>query len=386
MKEVLSAEAPYPPPDSVGLVTPATQHFNEALTLESGSTLNGFDLVYETYGEPNADKSNAILICHALSGDHHAAGYHGDKDRKPGWWDNCIGPGKPIDTNKYFVVVPNNLGGCSGSTGPLTTNPATGKPYGPEFPIVTVGDWVTSQAMLADALGIERWAAVIGGSLGGMQVMQWSFDYPERIRNALVIAAAPKLSTQNIAFNEVARQAIMNDQDFHDGHYDEYGVVPNRGLMLARMLGHITYLSDDVLDEKFGRELRDGRIKFGYDVEFQVESYLRYQGRSFVDRFDANSYLLLTKCLDYFDPASRFGKLSTAFLNATAKFYVISFSSDWRFSPARSREIVRALLDADRDVTYAEIESKQGHDSFLMPIPRYHEVMRMALNRIYRKL
>ena len=385
MKEALSAESPFPP-DSVGLVTPQTQHFNEALTLESGSTLNGFDLVYETYGELNAARNNAILICHALSGDHHVAGYHSEKEKKPGWWDNCIGPGKPIDTNRFFVVSPNNLGGCSGSTGPQTSNPATGKPYGPEFPIVTVGDWVKSQAMLADVLGIQRWAAVIGGSLGGMQVMQWSFDYPERIRNAFVIAAAPKLSTQNIAFNEVARQAIMNDQDFHGGHYEDYGVVPNRGLMLARMLGHITYLSDDVLDEKFGRELRDGRIKFGYDVEFQVESYLRHQGRSFVNRFDANSYLLLTKCLDYFDPASRFGKLSAAFENATAKFYVISFSSDWRFSPARSREIVRALLDADRDVSYAEIESKQGHDSFLMPIPRYHEVMSTALKRIYNKL
>lgn len=381
----MSTETPTPP-DSVGLVTPRTQHFDQALALASGAILNGFDLVYETYGELNADKSNAILICHALSGDHHAAGYHNENDRKPGWWDNFIGPGKPIDTNKFFVIVPNNLGGCSGSTGPLSTNADTGRPYGPSFPIVTVGDWVTSQAMLADVLGIERWAAVIGGSLGAMQVMQWSFDYPERIRNAFVIAAAPKLSTQNIAFNEVARQAIMNDQEFHGGHYKDHGVVPNRGLMLARMLGHITYLSDDVLDEKFGRELRDGRIKFGYDVDFQVESYLRYQGRSFVDRFDANSYLLLTKCLDYFDPASHFGELSTAFENASAKFYVISFSSDWRFSPARSREIVRALLDADRDVTYAEIESKQGHDSFLMPVPRYQEAMRVALNRVYRKL
>lgn len=385
MNDALSAQSPLPT-DSVGLVVPQTRHFNEALTLESGSTLHGFDLVYETYGELNADKSNAILICHALSGDHHAAGYHKETDRKPGWWDNCIGPGKPLDTDKFFIVVPNNLGGCSGSTGPTSVNPATGKPYGPDFPIVTVGDWVNSQAMFADVLGIERWAAVVGGSLGGMQVMQWAFDYPERVRNAFVVAAAPKLSTQNIAFNEVARQAIMNDQDFRGGHYYEYGVSPTRGLMLARMLGHITYLSDDVLDEKFGRELRDGRIKFGYDVEFQVESYLRYQGRSFVDRFDANSYLLLTKCLDYFDPATRFGSLSRAFQQATAKFYVISFSSDWRFSPARSREIVRALLDADRDVTYAEIESKQGHDSFLMPIPRYHEVMRTALNRIYRKL
>lgn len=386
MNDVLPAKSSPIPADSVGVVTPSVQHFNEALTLDSGSTLNNFDIVYETYGELNADKSNAILICHALSGDHHVAGFHGEDDRKPGWWDNCVGPGKPIDTRKFFVVAPNNPGGCSGSTGPTSINPATGKPYGPDFPIVTVGDWVKSQAMLADVLGIERWAAVIGGSLGGMQVMQWSFDYPDRIRNAFIIAAAPKLSTQNIAFNEVARQAILNDQDFHDGHYFDYGTTPSRGLMLARMLGHITYLSDDVLDEKFGRELRDGRIKFGYDVEFQVESYLRYQGRSFVDRFDANSYLLLTKCLDYFDPASHYGSLARAFAGATANFYVLSFSSDWRFSPARSREIVRALLDVDRDVTYVEIDSKQGHDSFLMPIPRYHEVLRTALDRIHSKL
>lgn len=375
------------PPDSVGIVQPKTLHFDKPLTLESGVTLDGYDIVYETYGELNAERSNAILICHALSGDHHVAGYHGESDRKPGWWDNCVGPGKPIDTRKYFVVSPNNLGGCSGSTGPTSINPATGKPFGPDFPIVTVVDWVKSQALFADALGIKRWAAVIGGSLGGMQVLQWTIDYPERIANAFVIAAAPKLSTQNIAFNEVARQAIRNDPDFHDGRYYEHGVTPSRGLMLARMLGHITYLSDDVLDEKFGRELRHGHIKFGYDVEFQVESYLRYQGRSFVDRFDANSYLLLTKCLDYFDPAHRTGgNLAQALAGATARFYVFSFSSDWRFSPSRSREIVRALLDADRDVSYVEIESKQGHDSFLMPIPRYHDVLRSALDYAYLHL
>ncbi|MEX2517189.1 MAG: homoserine O-acetyltransferase [Gammaproteobacteria bacterium] len=375
------------PADSVGLVAPQTLHLDTPLTLESGTVLQSYDIVLETYGELNADHSNAILICHALSGDHHVAGYHSPDERKPGWWDSCVGPGKPIDTNKFFVVAPNNLGGCGGSTGPTTINPATGKPYGPDFSIVTVGDWVHSQAALADQLGIQRWAAVIGGSLGGMQVLQWSIDYPQRIANAFVIAAAPKLSTQNIAFNEVARQAIMNDRDFHNGHYFEHGVTPSRGLMLARMLGHITYLSDDVLDEKFGRELRDGRIKFGYDVEFQVESYLRHQGRSFVDRFDANSYLLLTKTLDYFDPASRCdGNLARALAVATAKFFVISFSSDWRFSPSRSREIVRALLDADRDVSYIEIESKQGHDSFLMPIPRYHSVLRAALERIEASL
>jgi len=371
------------PSDSVGLVNPQALHFERSLRLESGSELSNFDLVYETYGKLNKNCSNAVLVCHALSGDHHVAGYHNMEDKKPGWWDNCIGPGKPVDTNRFFVVCPNNLGGCSGSTGPLTTNPATGKPYGPDFPIVTVCDWVKSQSLLADALGINCWAAVIGGSLGGMQSLQWAIDYPDRIKNAFVIAAAPKLSTQNIAFNEVARQAIRSDPHFNNGHYYENDSKPSLGLMLARMLGHITYLSDDMLDEKFGRELSDGKIKFGYDVEFQVESYLRYQGRSFVDRFDANSYMLITKVLDYFDPArSTNGNLAAAFAPANARFYVISFSSDWRFAPIRSREIVRALLDADKDVSYIKVHSIQGHDSFLMPIPRYHEVLRTAFNRI----
>jgi len=371
------------PVDTVGLIEPKTAHFSDALALASGSKLQEFDIVYETYGKLNADHSNAILICHALSGNHHVAGYHTPQDKKPGWWDNAIGPNKAIDTNRFFVVSPNNIGGCSGSTGPLTTNPETNKPYGPDFPLVTVKDWVNTQAMLADHLGIDVWAVIIGGSLGGMQCMEWSFAYPNRLKHTFVIAAAPKLSTQNIAFNEVARQAIRSDRNFNDGHYYENDDKPELGLMLARMLGHITYLSDDALDEKFGRELRDGKIKFGYDAEFQVESYLRYQGRSFVDRFDANSYLLLTKVLDYFDPASEAdGSLSKAMNPATAEFLVISFSSDWRFSPARSQEIVSALLDANKCVSYIEIQSKQGHDSFLMPIPRYHEVMRTALNRI----
>ncbi len=373
--------------DNVGIIAPKTAHFSEPLTLASGNALPNFDIVYETYGKLNAAGSNAILICHALSGDHHVAGYHRAQDKKPGWWDNAIGRGKAIDTNRFFVVCPNNIGGCSGSTGPLSTNPETGHRYGPDFPLVTVKDWVKTQALLARHLGIEVWAAVIGGSLGGMQCLEWSIAYPDRLRHAFVIAAAPKLSTQNIAFNEVARLAIRSDQNFKQGHYYEDDKQPELGLMLARMLGHITYLSDDVLDEKFGRELRDGKIKFGYDAEFQIESYLRYQGRSFVDRFDANSYLLLTKVLDYFDPASAAGgDLSKAMQPATAEFLVISFSSDWRFSPERSQQIVSALLDADKCVSYIEIQSKQGHDSFLMPIPRYHQIMRTALDRIAEEL
>lgn len=375
------------PVDDVGIVEPQTAHFSEPLALASGNQLDNFDIVYEAYGELNAERSNAILICHALSGNHHVAGFHSPEDKKPGWWDNAIGPNKAIDTNRFFVVCPNNIGGCSGSTGPLTINPKTNKPYGPDFPLVTVKDWVKTQAMLADQLGIEVWAVIIGGSLGGMQCMEWSIAYPERLKHTFIIAAAPKLSTQNIAFNEVARQAIRSDQNFNDGHYYENNNKPELGLMLARMLGHITYLSDNALDEKFGRELRDGEIKFGYDAEFQIESYLRYQGKSFVDRFDANSYLLLTKVLDYFDPAGETGgDLAKAMAPATAEFLVISFSSDWRFSPGRSQEIVSALLDANKKVSYIEIESKQGHDSFLMPIPLYHQVIYTALDRIAKEL
>lgn len=375
------------PADSVGLVTPQTRRFDEPLALDCGRTLAGYDLAYETYGTLNAGRSNALLICHALSGDHHAAGYHSLEDKKPGWWDSCIGPGKPFDTNRFFVVSLNNLGGCKGSTGPVSVNPATGKPYGPDFPIVTVRDWVRSQKRLGDALGIRQWAAVIGGSLGGMQAMQWAIDYPEGLRHALVIAAAPKLSAQNIAFNEVARQAIMSDPDFHAGHYYEHKVVPRRGLMLARMLGHITYLSDDAMRAKFGRELREGKLNFGFDVEFQVESYLRYQGQSFVDRFDANTYLLMTKVLDYFDPAAECNHdLSAALKPALAKFFVVAFTTDWRFSPARSREIVRALLDNDHEVSYAEITSSEGHDAFLIPDKHYLNLLHAYLERIAREV
>jgi homoserine O-acetyltransferase len=370
------------PPDSVGLVTPQSLHFDVPLQLDCGRTLQEYDFVYETYGELNAAKSNAILICHALSGDHHAAGYHSMADRKPGWWETCIGPGKPIDTDRYFVVCPNNLGGCKGSTGPISANPATGNPYGPDFPIVTVKDWVRSQANLADALGIEQWAAVIGGSLGGMQAMQWAIDYADRVRHSVVIAAAPRLSAQNIAFNELARQAIMSDPDFIAGHYFDHGVIPRRGLMLARMLGHITYLSDDVMRSKFGRELREGKLNFGFDVEFQVESYLRHQGLSFVEHFDANTYLLMTKALDYFDPASDFNNdLAAAFRQARAEFLVISFTSDWRFSTARSREIVKALLEGGKHVSYAKVNADQGHDAFLLPIPYYLDVFSSYMKR-----
>jgi len=371
------------PDDSVGIVEPRSLHFSEPLLLECGETLAEYDIAYETYGELNADANNAVLICHALSGDQHAAGYLSHSDKKPGWWDSSIGPDKPIDTNRFFVVCINNLGGCKGSTGPNTKRPDNDKFWGPDFPIVTVKDWVNSQHNVMQALEIGYWQAVIGGSLGGMQVMQWSIDYPDLIKHAIVIAAAPKLSAQNIAFNEVARQAIMSDPDFHQGHYLEYDSIPRRGLMLARMLGHITYLSDDAMRDKFGRELREGKLNYGFDVDFQVESYLRYQGKSFVDRFDANTYLLMTKVLDYFDPAKDFNDNFVAALSrASAKFLVISFTSDWRFAPERSQEIVKSLLDAEKEVTYVEIDSQQGHDAFLIPIPHYMNVFRNYMQGI----
>ncbi|HER34670.1 MAG: homoserine O-acetyltransferase [Halothiobacillaceae bacterium] len=387
MSDPVHRNQPAQHPGSVGLVEPRTARIDTPLLLDCGRRIDGYELVFETYGELNERADNAVLICHALSGDHHAAGRHRPEDRKPGWWDTAIGPGKPIDTERFFVVCVNNLGGCKGSTGPLSDNPETGRPYGPDFPILTVRDWVNSQHALMRTLGISRWAAVAGGSLGGMQVMQWAISYPEAIAHAVVIAAAPKLSAQNIAFNEVARQAIITDPDFHDGRYAEHGVIPRRGLMLARMLGHITYLSDDAMRAKFGRELRSGRVQYGFDVEFQVESYLRYQGTSFVDRFDANTYLLMTKALDYFDPAAEADDdLATALAPATARFLVVSFTSDWRFSPARSKEIVRALLASGKSVSYAEVEAHQGHDAFLMPIPYYHEILRGYFENIARSL
>ena len=368
---------------SVGIVAPQIAHFNEPLTLKSGQVLSQFNLIYETYGELNADKSNAVLVCHALSGHHHVAGKHSEEDKHPGWWDNLIGPGKPLDTNKFFVIALNNLGGCHGSSGPLSTNPDTDRPWGATFPIVTVEDWVNSQARLADFLGIQQLAAVLGGSLGGMQALQWSIAYPNRIRHALVIASAPNLTAQNIAFNEVARQAIITDPEFYAGEYYNHGAVPRRGLRIARMLGHITYLSDDAMGEKFGRKLRDGHIKYSFDVEFEMESYLRYQGDKFAGEFDANTYLRMTRALDYFDPASEHGgDLTAALSKVTADFLVLSFTSDWRFSPARSREIVKALLDNERSVSYAEVTAEHGHDAFLMPDAHYHNIMRAYFAKI----
>ena len=370
---------------SVGIVTPQVAYFDEPLQLTCGRALPNYELVYETYGALNTQRSNGVLICHALSGNHHAAGYHSTDTKKAGWWDECIGPGKPIDTNHFFVVSLNNLGGCHGSTGPNTINPSTGKVWGPDFPPMRTTDWVQSQAKLADHLGIDCWAAVIGGSLGGMQAMRWSLEFPERIRHCVVIAAALKLSAQNLAFNEVARQAIESDPDFFSGAYQDHSKVPARGLSLARMIGHITYLSDDAMANKFGRDLQSGSLDRGDNVgaEFQVQSYLRYQGSQFSGNFDANTYILMTRALDYFDLALRYDNDPVAaFRHAQCSFFVVSFSTDWRFSPVRSREIVNALIAADRPVSYAEIEANEGHDAFLMPIPRYLDVFRAYMQRV----
>ena len=368
---------------SVGVVTSQKVKFDNPLHLKSGAILDSYELVYETYGELNADKSNAVLICHALSSNHHVAGYYADDTKDIGWWDNMIGPGKAIDTGKFFVVAVNNLGGCHGSTGPTSINSKTGKPYGADFPMVTVQDWTVAQVELADYLGIKQFAAIAGGSLGGMQALQWTLDFPDRVRHALVIAAAAKLTAQNIAFNDVARQAIITDPDFYGGDYHSHNTVPMRGLRLARMLGHITYLSDHSMAEKFGRELRNGPLGFGFDVEFEIESYLRYQGDKFADQFDANTYLLMTKALDYFDPAhDSNGDLREAFSAAKSDFLVLSFTTDWRFSPERSHAIVKALLDNELNVSYGEITSSYGHDSFLMGDHYYHELVKAYMNNI----
>jgi homoserine O-acetyltransferase len=363
-------------PSSVGAVTAKTAAFDAPLKLKGGAQLPSYELAYETYGQLNAQKSNAVLVCHALNASHHVAGYYAGDPKNVGWWDNLVGPGKALDTNRFFVVGSNYIGSCFGSTGPASLNPATGKPWGADFPVVTVEDWVEAQARLADRLGIERFAAVIGGSLGAMQALQWTLSYPERVRHAIVIAAAPKLTPQNIAFNEVARQAIMTDPDFHGGHYYEKGVVPTRGLRIARMIGHITYISGEAMAEKFGRVLRRGQPGFDFDIDFEVESYLRYQGDKFSSYFDANTYLRITKALDYFDPAADFGgNLSAALARAQAAFLVVSFKSDWRFTPARSREMVKALLDNRRIVSYLEIDAPGGHDAFLLEDPRYHKAL-----------
>jgi homoserine O-acetyltransferase len=376
-----------PPEGSVGVVSAKLARFEDPIALKSGARLDAYELAYETYGTLNAARSNAVLVCHALNASHHVAGVYSGDPENIGWWDNLIGPGKPLDTNRFFVVGVNNIGGCHGSTGPASINPATGQPWGADFPVVTVEDWVEAQSRLATSLGIDRFAAIMGGSLGAMQAMQWAISQPQRVAHSIVIAAAPKLSAQNIAFNEVARQAITTDPDFHGGNYYSQGVVPKRGLRIARMIGHITYLSDDAMAEKFGRERRDGELKFNFDVEFQIESYLRYQADKFAERFDANTYLRITKALDYFDPAAgSSGDLSAALAPAVARFLVVSFTSDWRFSPARSHEIVKALLDNRLSVSYAEIDAPHGHDAFLMDDPRYHNLIRAYFDNIAREV
>ena len=381
---------------------PQTMHFAAPLALQSGASMRAYDLSYETYGMLNADKSNAVLVCHALNASHHVAGVYVDASGKPqdkseGWWDNMIGPGKPVDTDRFFVIGVNNLGSCFGSTGPMHTNPDTGQIYGADFPVVTVEDWVNAQALLMDELGIHTLSAVMGGSLGGMQAISWALQYPDRVRHAVVVASAPNLTAENIAFNEVARRAIVTDPDFHGGHFYQHGVVPKRGLRIARMIGHITYLSDDVMNAKFGRQLKaelglDSTISAGQgayqyttqEVEFQIESYLRYQGDKFAEYFDANTYLLITRALDYFDPARKHGgDLGLALSKASAKFLLVSFTTDWRFSPARSRELVKALLDNKRDVSYAEIDAPHGHDAFLLDDRRYISVVSSYFNSIH---
>jgi homoserine O-acetyltransferase len=376
------------------VATPLSMRFEAALPLQSGASIRDYALSYETYGELNADKSNAVLICHALNASHHVAGVYAGEDKSEGWWDNMIGPGKPVDTAQFFVIGVNNLGSCFGSTGPMHLNPDTGLVYGADFPVMTVEDWVDAQARLLDALGIVQLAAVMGGSLGGMQALSWTLQHPERIKHAVVVASAPNLTAENIAFNEVARRAIVTDPDFHAGHFYQHGVIPKRGLRIARMIGHITYLSDDVMNEKFGRQLREAVTSnaTGYrystqDVEFQIESYLRYQGDKFSEYFDANTYLLITRALDYFDPAREHGgDLSAALARARCKFLLVSFSTDWRFSPSRSREVVKALLDNQRDVSYAEIDAPHGHDAFLLDDTRYMNVVRSYFARINSEL
>jgi homoserine O-acetyltransferase/O-succinyltransferase len=371
------------------IATPQSMQFDAPLALQSGKSIRAYTLAFETYGTLNAAKSNAVLICHALNASHHVAGVYAGQDKSEGWWDNMIGPGKPLDTDKFFVIGVNNLGSCFGSTGPMHVNPDSGQVYGADFPVVTVEDWVNSQARLLDALGIQTLAAVMGGSLGGMQALSWTLQYPQRVRHCIGVATAPNLTAENIAFNEVARRAIATDPDFHGGHFYQHGVIPKRGLRIARMVGHITYLSDDVMNEKFGRQLKEGLdLKYStQEVEFQIESYLRYQGDKFAEYFDANTYLLITRALDYFDPAKKFdGDLSKALAKATAQFLLISFTTDWRFTPARSREVVKALLDNNHAVSYAEIDAPHGHDAFLLDDVRYMKVVRSYFNGVSKEI
>ncbi|WP_217912741.1 homoserine O-acetyltransferase MetX [Miltoncostaea marina] len=353
------------------------------LALDSGAVLAPVEVAYETYGRLDADRSNAIVVCHALTGDAHAAGHHGDPAKR-GWWDSIIGPGRPLDTDRFFVVCSNLLGGCQGTTGPSSTDPATGRPYGLRFPLMTISDLVRVHRALIAHLGIERPLAAVGGSLGGMQALQWALDAPGELESAVVICASSRLSAQNIAFSAVAREAIMGDPDFHGGDYYEHGVRPDRGLATARMLAHITYLSEESMRRKFGRRLQDRETpRFGFDVDFQVESYLRHQGASFLRRFDANSYLYLTRVMDYFDAFADPVATARALEGTSTRFLVVSFDSDWRFDTAHSREIVRTLTTHGAPVTFREVASPFGHDSFLLDIPDYHRTVGTFLQHVH---
>jgi homoserine O-acetyltransferase/O-succinyltransferase len=372
------------PGASVGFVqTERVALFTEGdpLVLSGGGRLERVDVAYETYGTLSAARDNAVFVCHALTGDAHAAGHHGDPDRR-GWWDNLVGPGKPLDTDRFFVICPNLLGGCQGTTGPSSTDPTTGRPYGLGFPMLQMTDFVTVHRRLLDHLGIQRLRAAVGGSLGGMQVLQWTIDAPEQVENAVIVAASSRLTAQNIAFSAVAREAIMRDPDFQDGAYVETDHGPQLGLAIARMMAHITYLSEEAMSEKFGRRAQGDEppgSRMGFGVDFQVESYLNHQGHTFLDRFDALSYLYLTRVMDYFDPfadPAAVGRVAAG----RSRFLVISFDSDWRFDTSHSRRIVRTLEHAGVPVSFREIRSPWGHDSFLLEVPGYHETIEAFLD------
>ena len=371
--------------NSIGIVKPKIFKCADPIKLSCGMTLDNYELIYETYGKLNKNKDNAVLVCHALSGNQHVAGKHKKTDKHPGWWDSLVGPGKPLNTNKFFVIGVNNLGGNEGSTGPKSINPKTKKVWGSSFPIITVEDWVKTQKTLINYLGIQRLSSVIGGSLGGMQALEWNLQFPNEVKNTIIIAAAPNLTAQNIAFNEVARQSIITDPDFQKGNFYTKKNKPKRGLRVARMLGHITYLSNDAMKSKFGRKKKNKDFQYDFNTEFEIESYLNYQGDKFAKEFDANTYIRMTKALDYYDPTKQNKKkLSAVFKKIKSKFLVISFTSDWRFSPARSKEIVKSLLDNNINVSYAEISAESGHDAFLMSDDNYHEILNSFFKNIFK--
>ena len=371
--------------NSVGIVKPKIFKCADPIKLSCGMALDNYELIYETYGKLNKNKDNAVLVCHALSGNQHVAGKHKKTDKHPGWWDSLVGPGKPLNTNKFFVIGINNLGGNEGSTGPKSINPKTKKVWGSSFPIITVEDWVKTQKTLINYLGIQRLSSVIGGSLGGMQALEWNLQFPNEVKNTIIIAAAPNLTAQNIAFNEVARQSIITDPDFQKGNFYTKKNKPKRGLRVARMLGHITYLSNDAMKSKFGRKKKNKDFKYNFNTEFEIESYLNYQGDKFAQEFDANTYIRMTKALDYYDPTKQNKKkLSAVFKKIKSKFLVISFTSDWRFSPSRSKEIVKSLLDNNINVSYAEISAESGHDAFLMSDDHYHEILNSFFKNIFK--